>query len=201
MNSPSRRAGRPPRVWLLLLAVAAVLGPADAAELSLTWSDNSDNENGFTIERRIGTEATYSEIATTGPDVGSYVDSTVGNGSTYCYRVSAFNAGGDSEYSNEACGTTPLLLSLSVVKSGTGSGTVTSSPAGIYCGTSCSATFSGGTMVSLTATPAAGSIFAGWSGVGCSGSGTCTVAIASTDTVMGTFNQGSGTLKGRSKRK
>src|SRR5262245_38009962 len=95
MSSPSSRARRPPSVWLLLLAVASLLGPADAAELRLTWSDNSDDEDGFTIERRLGTEATYSEIATTGPDVGSYVDSTVGHGRTYCYRIRAFNAGGD----------------------------------------------------------------------------------------------------------
>jgi Divergent InlB B-repeat domain len=197
MSSHSRRAHRPLRLCLLLLGVAGVLGLADAAELSLMWSDNSDNEDGFTIERKVGTSGTYSEIATTGPDVASYVDSTVTNGSTYCYRVSAFNAVGESAYSNEACGTTPQLFPLSVVKLGAGDGTVASSPAGIDCGTSCSRNFSSGTMVSLTATSGTGSRFAGWSGGGCSGTGTCTVAITATTTVMGTFLRGS---KGLSKK-
>gem|GEM_PF-971538 len=53
---------------------------------------------------------------------------------------------------------------LTVGKSGAGSGTVTSVPAGISCGASCSATFAPGTVVTLTAAANAGSSFAGWSG-------------------------------------
>ena len=62
---------------------------------------------------------------------------------------------------------------LTVAKSGTGAGTVTSSPAGINCGATCSANFNNGSSVTLTASPATGSSFAGWSGGGCSGTGTC----------------------------
>src|SRR5207244_152459 len=58
---------------------------------------------------------------------------------------------------------------LTVSKAGTGSGTVTSTPTGITCGTDCSASYASGTVVTLTATPAAGSVFAGWSSVGCTG--------------------------------
>jgi len=68
---------------------------------------------------------------------------------------------------------------ITVSKAGTGSGTVTSSPSGINCGGTCTASFTGvGSAITLTATPAAGSTFAGWSGGGtpaCSGTGTCTV--------------------------
>ena len=60
-------------------------------------------------------------------------------------------------------------FTLTVVKAGTGSGTVTSSPAGITCGSTCSALFASGTSVTLTATADSGSTFAGWSGEGCSG--------------------------------
>jgi hypothetical protein len=59
----------------------------------------------------------------------------------------------------------PLALySLTVTKSGAGSGTVTSIPAGINCGGACSKSFVSGTGVTLTTAPAAGSFFAGWSG-------------------------------------
>jgi subtilisin family serine protease len=76
---------------------------------------------------------------------------------------------------------------LTVTKGGTGSGTVTSSPAGIACGATCSAAFASGSSVTLTATPAAGSTFTGWSGGGCSGTGTCTVTLSAATTVTATF--------------
>ncbi|HET6171710.1 MAG TPA: polysaccharide deacetylase family protein, partial [Gaiellales bacterium] len=63
---------------------------------------------------------------------------------------------------------TLLPVHLSVTKSGTGGGSVTSSPAGIYCGASCGADFANGATVTLTAVPAAGSSFTGWTGA-CSG--------------------------------
>jgi len=62
------------------------------------------------------------------------------------------------------------LATLSVVKFGAGSGTVTSDPPGIDCGATCSAAYDRGTTVALTATPAPGSIFGGWNG--CSADGT-----------------------------
>src|SRR5207249_8276699 len=65
-------------------------------------------------------------------------------------------------------------FALTVTNAGTGSGTVTSVPAGISCGASCSGSYSSGTAVTLTATPASGSIFTGWSGGGCTGAGSCT---------------------------
>jgi len=83
-------------------------------------------------------------------------------------------------------GTPPAAYTLSVTKAGAGSGTVTSSPAGISCGSTCSANYAGGTNVTLTATPASGSVFAGWSGA-CSGAGTCTVAMSAAKSVTATF--------------
>ena len=65
-----------------------------------------------------------------------------------------------------------------------GNGTVTSSPAGIDCGNVCAGNFSG--SVTLTATPGAGALFAGWSGA-CSGSGTCTLPMTADVTVGAAF--------------
>lgn len=77
---------------------------------------------------------------------------------------------------------------LTVTKAGTGAGTVESGPAGIDCGTTCTAGYAYGTPVTLTATPVPGSAFAGWSGGGCSGTGPCTVAVDSATNVIATFN-------------
>jgi|SRR5579884_1030485 len=82
----------------------------------------------------------------------------------------------------------PASFELSVAKAGGGSGTVTSSPAGISCGTACSQSYGSGTSVTLTAAPAAGSTFAGWTGA-CSGSGACTVTMSGARSVTATFEQ------------
>jgi DNA-binding beta-propeller fold protein YncE len=84
----------------------------------------------------------------------------------------------------QASGTTSQL---SVSRTGTGGGNVTSNPAGIDCGTTCSHAFSTGTSVTLTAAASSGSTFAGWSGGGCSGTGTCTLTVNSNVTVTATF--------------
>ena len=76
---------------------------------------------------------------------------------------------------------------LAVAKAGTGGGLVTSSPAGIDCGATCSASFASGTAVTLAVGPAAGSSFAGWSGA-CSGTGGCTVTMTAAKSVTATFN-------------
>ncbi|CAK0758059.1 hypothetical protein CCP3SC5AM1_2450001 [Gammaproteobacteria bacterium] len=83
----------------------------------------------------------------------------------------------------------PVKYSLIVVKSGSGTGTVTSSPTGINCGTDCSENYAPGTSVTLTATATTGSSFAGWSGGGCSGTAsTCTVTMNAATNVTATFD-------------
>ena len=84
--------------------------------------------------------------------------------------------------SHDAKGTQPYLLR--VIKSG--NGTISSSPAGISCGNTCSASFAVGTTVTLTATAADGSIFSGWSGA-CSGNGSCSVTVNADASVATTF--------------
>jgi hypothetical protein len=88
----------------------------------------------------------------------------------------------------------PVSSLLTVTKVGAGTGTVTTSPAGINCGTTCWAGYPNGTAVTLTAKPATGSTFSTWSGGGCSGTGNCTVTLASATTVTATFNLQSVTM-------
>jgi hypothetical protein len=80
-------------------------------------------------------------------------------------------------------------FTLSVTKSGGGTGTVTSIPTGIDCGSLCAVSFVEGTEITLSATPAAGSTFAGWSGSGCSGTGSCEVRMDEAHGVVATFEK------------
>ena len=75
-----------------------------------------------------------------------------------------------------------IARSLTINKAGTGSGSVTCN------GGSCAASYPHGTKVTLAATPASGSTFAGWSGGGCSGTGPCVVTLTADTTVTATFN-------------
>ncbi|MBI2867289.1 MAG: hypothetical protein HYX97_03005 [Chloroflexi bacterium] len=78
---------------------------------------------------------------------------------------------------------------LTVAKTGTGIGTIISSPAGITCGITCTAAFAPGASVTLTATATTGSAFTGWGGEGCSGTGTCTVTMSTDRSVTATFSR------------
>ncbi len=78
-------------------------------------------------------------------------------------------------------------VELSIAKSGTGAGTVTSSPAGINCGGTCASNFASGQVVTLTATPDSGSSFSGWSGAGCTGTSTCQVTLNANTSVTASF--------------
>ncbi|MGZ4371764.1 MAG: InlB B-repeat-containing protein [Gaiellaceae bacterium] len=82
----------------------------------------------------------------------------------------------------------PPMHSLTITQSGSGGGTVTINPAHIACTATCSYAFDSGTPVTLTAAPAAGSTFGGWSGGGCSGTGACTVTMSAEQSVTAAFN-------------
>ncbi len=77
---------------------------------------------------------------------------------------------------------------LAVSLAGTGSGTVTSNPAGINCGGACAAVFPSDSIVSLTAAPATGSTFAGWSGDVVSSANPITVLMDTSHNVTAIFN-------------
>jgi hypothetical protein len=83
-------------------APVAVNPPASAySTLKLTWTDASNNEDGFKVERLVN--GIVNKTITLAANVNSYTDSSLTAGSVYCYRVRAFNAVGTSGSSNEVC--------------------------------------------------------------------------------------------------
>jgi hypothetical protein len=79
---------------------------SNSSNIGLSWTDNSGEEDGFKIERK-ASGGNFSEIGTVGADVTAYEDAGLSSGVTYVYRVRAFNANGNSAYSNESSATTP----------------------------------------------------------------------------------------------
>ncbi|PYJ65065.1 MAG: hypothetical protein DME76_18775, partial [Verrucomicrobia bacterium] len=77
----------------------------------IAWTDNSNNETGFKVQRK-GATGAYADIGTTGANVTTYTDNDTAltDGTLYYYRVCATNTAGDSAYSNEVNGITPLLI-------------------------------------------------------------------------------------------
>jgi hypothetical protein len=167
---------------------------AAAGTAKLTWQQPTTNEDGTPLTDFAGYKIYYgtsSGVYTNKIDVGkvqTYQMQSLADGVTYYFNVTAYNTGLlESGYATEVSMTIPASQNtLSVVSAGTGSGAVTSAPAGISCGTICSSSFAAGTSVTLTATPNASSIFTGWSGA-CSGTGTCAVTMSAAKSATATF--------------
>ena len=81
-------------------ALAATVAGGD--QVTIAWQDNSNDEDGFKVESKLGADGTYTQVATVGPNVTNYESTGLTEGVTYFYRVRAFNLGGNSAYSNEA---------------------------------------------------------------------------------------------------
>jgi hypothetical protein len=179
-------------VFVLSLVVAScfAVGEALAAQLTASWTDNAGGEATTRLERRPQNVVAFAAIADVPPGVTAYVDTSVSAGTTYCYRAVAWDNVGASPYSAEACaapGNDGFSLDVAVSKFGVGAGTIASTPAGILCGSDCTATYPAGTPVTLSATAADGSTFTGWNGGGCAGTSPCTIAGNARVAVGATF--------------
>ena len=75
------------------------LSAQNVNSIVLTWTDNSFDEDGFYIERAVGS-GIFSQIYSVGSDVQQYADYDVQQDVTYRYRVKAYNSQGNSHYSN-----------------------------------------------------------------------------------------------------
>ena len=97
----------PPSVPTGLSAAAA-----SSSQINLSWSDNSDDETGFTIERSTG--GAWTAPATVGANVRTYADTGLPASTTYQYRVKAVNGLGESGYTNTANATTQAPLAMHI---------------------------------------------------------------------------------------
>ena len=77
-----------------------------ATQINLRWMDNSINEDGFRIERKMGTGGTDALVGTAGANSTSYQDTGLACETTYYYQVRSYNQAGDSNYSDAVSATT-----------------------------------------------------------------------------------------------
>jgi uncharacterized repeat protein (TIGR01451 family) len=161
-----------------LPAGAGVNWSVDAAHSSAGWSVAGLPPNEVLVAPPSVNGQTVSHV---------HVISATPTGScpTYANAASFTSANGGS--GSASATTTISCLGVTVTRSGTGSGTVTSSPGGITCGAVCAGQFGNGTPMTLTASPAVGSDFTGWSGGGCAGAGLCTFILKGAKSITATF--------------
>jgi Divergent InlB B-repeat domain len=148
-----------------LCSLKATIGSSRGCKTILYYSGNSTEFNGMST-----------------PNSNYY------SGPASNLGISAISAPGNSMTGILQTTSGTASFTLSVTKSGTGAGTVNSSPAGINCGASCSANFTDAPTVTLTAKPTANNTFTGWSGGGCSGTGTCVVSMNADRSVVASFD-------------
>ena len=178
----------------------------EEATVEYVRSDTSTIAYTYTIEP----PPTYALTIGVDPDVGgstnpavgvhSYVEGTVVNvtaapaaGYAFDHWSGACTGSGACQVTMDAAMSVTATFTLnrytlSVGKAGNGSGTVTSSPAGISCGTTCSSDYDYGTQVTLTAAPSTGTTFTGWSGA-CTGTGSCIVTMDAAKPVTAHFTE------------
>ena len=168
-------------VFLLLPSIPSSV---HAAQLTLAWN-SQEGAAGYKIYY-----GTKSDSYTASVDVGNVTSHslTLADGYTYYLAATTYDSAHlESDFSDEITYEAGQTYYLTVQKSGSGSGKVSSAPSSIDCGSSCNGGYKKGVRVTLTPTPDTGSVFAGWAGA-CTGAGTCTVAMDSDKAVVAVFD-------------
>jgi len=172
------------------------------------WSFQTDNPNslpgiikGYVTDSATGIALSgASVVSSTGGTVttatnGAYVISIPSGATTISATASGYVsstgvaltiASGENQTRNIQLDPSQYTLTVNLV--GGGTGTVTSTPAGISCGSSCTSPYANGSLIDLNAVPASGSQFNGWTGGGCSGTGVCQVTLTTSKLVSANFS-------------
>jgi hypothetical protein len=181
--------------------VVSSTDPQDGA--SATWSTSSADSSS-PLSAISCPDAT---LCVAVDQAGNAVTTTNPTDSAPTFTVNHGIDGASTQFMSVSCASAQLCLAgdnvgqvltgighkLTVTIGGGGQGSVTSAPSGISCPSACATGYAAGTEVTLTATPIGTSTFTGWSGGGCSGTGTCTVTMDSDQDVTANFT-GSETL-------
>jgi hypothetical protein len=188
---------------LLLLSLSAFfltfhvfIPNAFSSQVPLAWDPNTEPDlAGYKLYYGNASED-YSQVLDVG-DTTMYTVTNLTAGNTYYFAVTAHDASGyESDYSNEVSTTIVQQYRLTASKDGTGTGTIIGT--GINCGNECANTYNAWAIVTLTATPDAGSTFGGWSGGGCAGTGQCVMNMNANSTVTALFNAATYTITAKS---
>jgi hypothetical protein len=166
---------------------AVVAGSEHTCALTRTgavrcWGANYNGQlgNGGTSPRRIpGDVPGFGGGATAIAAGHAHTCAVMATGSLSCWGWNFDGQLGDGTTQDRLTGTPVVGLIASP-------GTVTSTPAGIECGSTCTASFDPGTVMTLTSTPASGYLFQGWRGA-CAGTGPCTLPMAADLDVQAIF--------------
>ena len=150
---------------------------------TITWQRSDGSNLIVQAATRAANATTFStpiNLSTTGQNASNPQVATGPDGTT----TITWQSSDGSNWIVQAVTATPPPSVLKVNK--IGNGTVTSTPANINCGTTCTATLANLTRITLAATPTADSTFSGWSG-DCTGTSTCTVSMTQARNVTATF--------------
>lgn len=187
------------------------------SQINLTWNNSTDEVGveGYYLYRCYGTGCSPSSRIATINSATSYSDSILAAGAVYGYSIVAYDAsdnfatssvvyatthsgpsssGGSSGSGGGGGGSYTLATNILAVSSnGSGYGTIVSNPAGILCGYSCAYPFIQKSLVTLSASPQAGSFLKSWTGCSSLNGNLCNVSLSENMSVTATFNIGTST--------
>jgi RHS repeat-associated protein len=89
------------------------VGSPTSNSLTLSWTDNATNEQGFKVERKIS--GTFVQVASVAANSTSYTDAGLSGATQYTYRVRAYNSDGDSAPTSDVNGTTAVALGVNLI--------------------------------------------------------------------------------------
>jgi hypothetical protein len=167
------------------------IGTTTTSTIQILWNDNTPAESSFVVNYRLHSATVpnpnaWQSVAPLAANSTSWTHPGPASAAGYDFRVEACDSNGCSSWSNSVTGffgSAAFQLSVSRI----GSGTVTSSPAGINCGADCSETYPGSTVVTLFTLPASGYEFDHWTGACTGRNDTCTLTMSANRTTTAVF--------------